>query len=84
MAAEKIYEPYKKSRGTMIYTPTNQQMSRGGIAEKLADFVKNLYWVYYIHLPFYLMTSLDAFCLHTIFLVVVSLSLFGLLKYIFL
>ncbi|CDO96217.1 unnamed protein product [Kluyveromyces dobzhanskii CBS 2104] len=84
MAVEKIYKPYKKARGSMIYTPTNQQMSRGGIAEKLADFVKNLYWAYYIHLPFYLMTSVDAFCVHTVFLVIVSLSFFGLLKYILL
>ncbi|QGN15868.1 protein TSC3 [Kluyveromyces marxianus] len=84
MESEKIYQPYKKTRGTMVYTPTNQQMSKGGIVERVVDIVKNIYWAYYVHLPYYLMTPLDAFCLHTICLVIVSLSLFGLLKYLFL
>lgn len=83
MAAEKIYEPYKKERGTMIYNPTNEQMSSGSFVEKVANFIENLYWMYYIHFPFYLMTSFDSFCLHALVLVLFCLSFFGILKYFF-
>ncbi|CCH62851.1 hypothetical protein TBLA_0I01920 [Henningerozyma blattae CBS 6284] len=52
--------------------------------QKIADCFEKLYWIYYIHLPFYLMTSFDSFCLHVFFLMIFSLSLFGIIKYIFL
>ncbi|QLL32173.1 hypothetical protein HG536_0C03410 [Torulaspora globosa] len=49
--------------------------------DAIADFVESLYWMYYIHLPYYLMTSFDSFCLHTFFLIIFSLSVFGVIKY---
>lgn len=49
--------------------------------DAIGDFVESLYWMYYIHLPFYLMTSFDSFCLHAFFLIIFSLSFFGVIKY---
>lgn len=49
--------------------------------DTIADFTESLYWMYYIHLPFYLMTSFDSFCLHAFFLIIFSLSVFGVIKY---
>ncbi|AMD22364.1 HGR025Cp [Eremothecium sinecaudum] len=76
------YKPYKKERGTMVYTPTNVEESNGGIIESVRNFIEQLYWMYYVHLPYYLMTDFDAFCLHTLFLVMFILSLFGLVKWL--
>ncbi|SCU83944.1 LAMI_0C05468g1_1 [Lachancea mirantina] len=74
----------KVGMGTMTYQPTDDQLSTGSFAERISDFAESIYWMYYIHLPFYLMTSFDAFCLHTFFLAIFTLSLFGFIKYIFL
>ncbi|AET38360.1 Tsc3p Ecym_2649 [Eremothecium cymbalariae DBVPG len=82
VTTEKIYEPYKKARGTMVYAPTNAQKSKGGFIERVSNSIENLYWMYYIHLPYYLMTNFDSFCLHTMFLIIFTLSLFGLGKWI--
>lgn len=66
----------------MVYTPTDAQQATGKVHEKVYKFFESLYWMYYIHLPYYLMTSFDSFCLHVFFLVVFTLSLFGLLKWV--
>ncbi|CCE65686.1 hypothetical protein TPHA_0M01110 [Tetrapisispora phaffii CBS 4417] len=41
---------------------------------RLEEFSESLYWAYYIHLPYYLMTSFDSFCLHVFFLVDIELK----------
>ncbi|SCU78467.1 LANO_0A03092g1_1 [Lachancea nothofagi CBS 11611] len=74
----------KLSHGTFIYRPTDEELSKGTFVEKVSNFGENLYWMYYIHLPYYLMTSGDAFCLHSFFLGMFTLGLFGLVKYMFL
>ncbi|AGO13891.1 AaceriAGR026Cp [[Ashbya] aceris (nom. inval.)] len=82
MSSKHADKRYKKDRGTMIYTPTDAQEATGKLHEKVFKFFESLYWMYYIHLPYYLMTSFDSFCLHVFFLVVFTLSLFGLLKWV--
>ncbi|CCC71829.1 hypothetical protein NCAS_0I01610 [Naumovozyma castellii] len=80
------------SQCTMIFVPTNKELKekrraangRGSIMEKVEEIVEKLYWMYYIHLPYYLMTSFDSFCLHLFFLTIFSLSVFAVIKYIFL
>lgn len=52
------------------------------IGDMIGDFVESLYWMYYIHLPYYLMTSFDSFCLHAFFLTIFSLGFFGVIKYL--
>ncbi|KAM3164452.1 Serine palmitoyltransferase-regulating protein TSC3 [Lachancea thermotolerans] len=74
----------KMNDGTMVYRPTDEELSKGTFMEKVLDFCENLYWMYYIHLPYYLMTTGDAFCLHAFFLAMLTFALFGLIKYIFL
>lgn len=54
------------------------------IGDMIGDFVESLYWMYYIHLPYYLMTSFDSFCLHAFFLTIFSLGFFGVIKYLLL
>ncbi|CCK72163.1 Tsc3p KNAG_0J00810 [Huiozyma naganishii CBS 8797] len=74
----------------MMWVPTIKQMraksgqKRNIVLEKMDAFVSKLYWMYYVHLPFYVMTSDDAFYLHVFFLSIFSLSLFGVIKYCFL
>ncbi|QLG70427.1 hypothetical protein HG535_0A03660 [Zygotorulaspora mrakii] len=75
-----------KTHSSMIYVETikERQVRLGygnGILDKIKDLLENCYWVYYVHLPFYLMTSFDAFCLHSFFLTILSFSIFGVLKY---
>lgn len=81
--------PILKPHSTMVYVETIRERklregSGKGVMDKLADFIESLYWMYYIHLPFYLMTSFDSACLHVFFLTIFSLSFFGILKYCFL
>lgn len=54
------------------------------LGDMIGDFVESLYWMYYIHLPYYLMTSFDSFCLHAFFLTIFSLGFFGIIKYLLL
>lgn len=81
--------PILRPHSTMVYVETIRERklrdgSGKGVMDKLADFIESLYWMYYIHLPFYLMTSFDSACLHVFFLTIFSLSFFGILKYCFL
>lgn len=78
-----------KPQCSMIYVETIKERqtrlgSGKGIQDRIKDILENAYWVYYVHLPFYLMTSFDAFCLHSFFLTIFSFSIFGILKYCFL
>ncbi|SCU80347.1 LADA_0B06744g1_1 [Lachancea dasiensis] len=84
MSATGAIKSQKLSHGTFIYRPTDDELSTGSLWEKLSNFGENLYWMYYIHLPYYLMTSGDAFCLHSFFLAMFTLGVFGLIKYLFL
>lgn len=74
----------------MEYVPTVKEMRQGDdykqniIVEKIEDVVEKIYWMYYIHLPYYLMVEFDSFCLHVFFLTIFSLSVFGVIKYCFL
>ena len=86
MQIAKVDEKHKTS---MQYVDTIQEARlRNGSKNSHMDFIEDIgekiYWVYYIHLPYYLMTSFDSFCLHVFFLVIFSLSFFGLIKYCFL
>lgn len=79
-------KPVRKVKSSMRYIETIRERkirkgSGGGILDKIADLNESLYWMYYIHLPFYLMTSFDSFCLHAFFLTIFSLSFFGVIKY---
>lgn len=75
---------------SMEWVPTNKELKmRSGkkpniLLDKIDGVISKLYWMYYVHLPFYVMTSDDAFYLHLFFLSIFSLSLFGLIKYCFL
>ncbi|SCW01662.1 LAFE_0E04544g1_1 [Lachancea fermentati] len=82
MSTVKMNRSNSLRRGKMIFSPTDEQQSTGSLSEKVSNFFENLYWMYYIHLPYYLMTSFDAFCLHIFFLTIFTLSLFGIIKYI--
>lgn len=84
MNKNEVEKGQETNNGTMIYRPTDEELSNGSFLEKVSNFGENLYWMYYIHLPYYLMTTGDAFCLHTFFLAMLTLGLFGLVKYIFL
>ncbi|CCD22896.1 Tsc3p NDAI_0A07420 [Naumovozyma dairenensis CBS 421] len=85
-------ETVSSSTCTMTYVPTNKEIKekrrgvngKASITEKIEEIVEKLYWMYYIHLPYYLMTSFDSFCLHVFFLTIFSLSVFGVIKYCFL
>ena len=75
-------------KSTMRYVLTlkeRRELEGKGITmmHRFEDFMDRIYWMYYIHMPYYLMTSFDAFCLHTFFLMIFSLSLFGIVKYCF-
>lgn len=71
------------SRSTMYYVETSAQRShRLNInPNPIAQFLRRTYWAYYVHLPFYGLTQLDSFWLHTFFLTLMSLGLFGVVKY---
>lgn len=75
---------------SLEWVPTMKQVrahSKGKyntISSKIDNFVSQLYWTYYVHLPFYIMTSDDAFIVHLLFLSVFSLGIFGIIKYCFL
>lgn len=71
---------------TFEYVPTTQEKRKqmgktDNIFQKAIHVVMRLHWLYYIHLPFYVMTSSDAFYMHAFFLIILSLSLFGIIKY---
>ncbi|EDO14475.1 hypothetical protein Kpol_251p5 [Vanderwaltozyma polyspora DSM 70294] len=51
------------------------------LKEKAEDMAENVYWAYYVHLPFYVMTEGDSFWLHVFFLLIFSMGLFGVLKW---
>lgn len=50
--------------------------------ERSLSFMDRVYWAYYVHLPFYLMTSGEAFVLHSIMFLFVSLILYGVGVYL--
>ncbi|EDO16676.1 hypothetical protein Kpol_1052p23 [Vanderwaltozyma polyspora DSM 70294] len=71
---------------SMQYVETGHQRKlRKGkgnfFVELLEKLGEKLYWIYYIHLPFYLMTSFDSFCLHSSFLIAFTVGCFGFIKY---
>ncbi|CAR30964.1 hypothetical protein ZYGR_0P02680 [Zygosaccharomyces rouxii] len=68
---------------TMEYVETNAQRNKR-LNERVNLWSKILhktFFNYYIHLPFYVITQGDAFLLHTFCLTIVSLGLFGIVKY---
>lgn len=71
------------SRSTMYYVETSAQRSQrlNIYPNPVAQFLRRTYWAYYAHLPFYGLTKLDAFWLHTFFLTLMSLGVFGVVKY---
>ncbi|CCF57037.1 hypothetical protein KAFR_0C00420 [Kazachstania africana CBS 2517] len=79
-----------KDACTMTWVPTIKEAKEANkdkqnvIIDKLEEGIEKLYWMYYIHLPYYLMTSFDSFCLHVFFLTIFCLSIFGVIKYCFL
>lgn len=80
----------KTGKSTMEWIPTIKESKMKSenkqhfVLEKAEEVVEKLYWMYYIHLPYYLMTSFDSFCLHVFFLTIFCLSTFGVVKYCFL
>lgn len=68
--------------GTMVEVPTKKELSQGSMLKKGLIRIKHLYWLYYIHLPFCLMSHFDSFCLHFLVLITFILSFYGLVKYI--
>lgn len=50
--------------------------------ERHLSLLDRIYWAYYIHLPFYLMTTGEAFVLHSIMFVFVSFLLYGIGMYL--
>ncbi|KAL3228946.1 Serine palmitoyltransferase-regulating protein TSC3 [Nakaseomyces bracarensis] len=77
----------KKSTMRYVLTTKERRVQEGNgttLMHYVEDICDKVYWMYYIHMPYYLMTSFDAFCLHTFFLIIFSLSIFGVVKYCFL
>ncbi len=65
--------------GTFVYEPTNEERDKDSffIVAKIRNLFEQLYWAYYIHLPYYLMKNEEAFLLHLFFLVVLTLSIYA-------
>lgn len=68
---------------SLYYVETDAQRSRRlhDRPNSIAGFFRKTFWAYYIHLPFYGLTNGDALCLHTFCLTLMSLGLFGVVKY---
>ncbi|CDR47625.1 CYFA0S35e00232g1_1 [Cyberlindnera fabianii] len=70
--------------GTFQYYPTNEERDRDSY--RVVNFFRNgltrLYWMYYIHLPYYLMENQDAALLHCFFLVLFSLMVYAVFAYL--
>lgn len=70
--------------GTFQYYPTNEERDKDSyfIVASLKNFLERLYWMYYIHLPYYLMETQDAFLLHSFFLVLLTLCIYAIFSYL--
>ncbi|AQZ09485.1 TSC3 (YBR058C-A) [Zygosaccharomyces parabailii] len=73
-------------RSTMKYVETDAQRCQRlqTKTNSLAQLIRRTFWTYYIHLPFYVITQGDAFWLHMFCLTIMSLGVFGIVKYCFL
>ncbi|GAV54536.1 hypothetical protein ZYGR_0AM00740 [Zygosaccharomyces rouxii] len=71
------------AHNTMKYVETNAQRNKrlNGHGSLWAKFLHKTFFNYYIHLPFYVITQGDAFWLHTFCITIMSLGLFGIVKY---
>jgi hypothetical protein len=70
--------------GTFEYYPTNEERDRNSyyVVTAVRNMFEKLYWMYYIHLPYYLMESQDAFFLHVFFLMLFSLTVYAIFSYL--
>ncbi|CEP22662.1 TSC3 [Cyberlindnera jadinii] len=70
--------------GTFEYYPTNEERNKNSyfLVATLRHVFEKLYWMYYIHLPYYLMESQDAFVLHLFFLTLFSLCIYAVFSYL--
>jgi hypothetical protein len=70
--------------GTFEYRLTDKEQNKDSyfLVVKIKNFLERVYWAYYVHLPYYLMKSEEAFLLHCFFLVVIPLSVYALFAYL--
>ncbi|CCH44302.1 Serine palmitoyltransferase-regulating protein [Wickerhamomyces ciferrii] len=70
--------------GTFVYELTNEERDKDSnlIITKIRNFFEQLYWAYYIHLPYYLMKNEEAFVLHLFFLTVLTVSVYAVFAYL--
>jgi len=70
--------------GTFVYVPTNEERDRESyfIVTKIRNFFEQLYWAYYIHLPYYLMKNEEAFLLHMFFLIVLTFLIYTMIAFL--
>lgn len=66
--------------GTFVYERTNEERDKESyfLVTKIRNFFEQLYWAYYIHLPYYLMKNEEAFLLHLFFLVVMTFAIYAI------
>lgn len=70
--------------GTFEHYPTDAERNRDSyfIVARTKCLLERLYWMYYVHLPYYLMEAMDAFLLHTFFVVLFGLATYAIFSYL--